>query len=206
MCFVRDSGKCSTNCKCKEIESAKALPKATPMQNPSKLRHLRRTSCLQARHNRSALTVDRIFPFGSPKGDWSNRHVEKDPYPNGRSTRRHEDQLLLVNCHSLRPVSLEQFNSQHWTWQGWSYRLPREHLPGIPGGSPKDGTNYPNTKKNEAISIYFNAILESWIRNAEHLAGLPGLRRSQEFRRWEATLQWMSASMLLRKCPCRAYK
>lgn len=24
-------------------------------------------------------------------GDWSNRHVEKDPYPNGRSTRRHED-------------------------------------------------------------------------------------------------------------------
>ena len=149
MCFVRDSGKCSTNCKCKEIESAKALPKATPMQNPSKLRHLRRTSCLQARHNRSALTVDRIFPFGSPKGDWSNRHVEKDPYPNGRSTRRHEDQLLLVNCHSLRPVSLEQFNSQHWTWQGWSYRLPREHLPGIPGGSPKDGTNYPNTKKTK---------------------------------------------------------
>lgn len=119
------------------------------MQNPSKLRHLRRTSCLQARHNRSALTVDRIFPFGSPKGDWSNQHVEKDPYPNGRSTRRHEDQLLLVNCHSLRPVSLEQFNSQHWTWQGWSYRLPREHLPGIPGGSPKDGTSYPNTKKNE---------------------------------------------------------
>ena len=72
------------------------------MQNPSKRRHLLRTSCLQARHNRSALTVERFFSFGNLKGDWSNRHVEKDPYPNGRSARRHQDQLLVVNFHSLR--------------------------------------------------------------------------------------------------------